>query len=367
MTHDWLLVETLGTEPAVVAQGRKTKNLIPISAFLRRSPHLMATQSAISETIRTGQSLSTITPRNDRVIRTETVQMSDGRIHGVQVWIGPPDVEAPDRPIPGPLMWDLANGVATDTRESLYNSGRDPSAETTHGRAFADDLPQRDLKPGEAKLLSMLVKAEPGETLCDTWNLVDYEGEPISVGFVLRALEEPLEDGGTRLVCRGMNWRSEPEGDVAPQNDNLAQRILNGLAQPGVHRAVIDPANWKLLRWLDEPAPFIDWHVTTSGEPVVNPADAHQLARMAIEYASGATSGIVRIRSGDGGWTPVHMTVNRIQLDEDTHAGVVALRLPSEAELAAVAFDDAADEEHQSLLQKLRKSRQRGDKASKSG
>jgi hypothetical protein len=47
MTQDWLLVETLGAEPAVVAQGSQTKNLVPISAYLRRNPHLMAIQSAI--------------------------------------------------------------------------------------------------------------------------------------------------------------------------------------------------------------------------------------------------------------------------------------------------------------------------------
>ena len=37
MGHDWLLVETLGDEPAVVAQGRQLKNLVPITTFLRRS------------------------------------------------------------------------------------------------------------------------------------------------------------------------------------------------------------------------------------------------------------------------------------------------------------------------------------------
>ncbi len=42
MSHDWMLVETLGSEPAVVAEGAHTKNLIPISTFLRRNPHLMA-------------------------------------------------------------------------------------------------------------------------------------------------------------------------------------------------------------------------------------------------------------------------------------------------------------------------------------
>lgn len=367
MTHDWLLVETLGIEPAVVAQGRRTKNLVPISAFLRRSPNLMAIQTAISETVRTRQSLSTITPRNDRVIRTEAVQMSDGRVHGVQVWIGPPDVEPPERPVPGPFKWDLTAGVATDTRESLYNSGRDPSTEATDGRAFAEDLPKRDLNPGETKVLSMAVKAEPGETLCTTWNLTDHNGESISVGFVVRAIEETQDDGSERLICRAMNWRAEREGDPLP-DDNLAQRILNGLAQPGVHRAVIDPVNWKLLRWLDEPAPFIDWRVNASGEPSVNPADARHMARMAVEFANGATSGVLRIRSADGEWTPVYMTINRIELEEDTFAGLVAMRLPTESELAVVEFDEVADDEPPSpSAKKPRKSKARKDKAAKRG
>ena len=125
MDHDWLLVETLGDEPAVVAQGARTKNLVPISSFLRRNPHLMAIQSAIGETVRAGHALSIITPKHDRVIRTEVVHMSDGVIHGVHLWIGPPDAEPPERPIPGPLKWDLTSGVATDTPESLANAGRD--------------------------------------------------------------------------------------------------------------------------------------------------------------------------------------------------------------------------------------------------
>ena len=367
MTHDWLLVETLGIEPAVVAQGRRTKNLVPISAFLRRSPNLMAIQTAISETVRTRQSLSTITPRNDRVIRTEAVQMSDGRVHGVQVWIGPPDVEPPERPVPGPFKWDLTAGVATDTRESLYNNGRDPSTEATDGRAFAEDLPKRDLNPGETKVLSMAVKAEPGDTLCTTWNLTDHNGESISVGLVVRAIEEIQDDGSERLICRAMNWRAEREGDPLPE-DNLAQRILNGLAQPGVHRAVIDPVNWKLLRWLDEPAPFIDWRVNASGEPSVNPADARHMARMAVEFANGATSGVLRIRSAEGGWTPVYMTINRIELEEDTFAGLVAMRLPTESELAVVEFDEVADDEQPSpSVKKPRKSKARKDKAAKRG
>lgn len=210
MSHDWLLVETLGGEPVVVADGRQTKNLIPIRVFLRRSPDLMAIQTAISETVRAGEPMSTITPRNDRVIRTEPVVMSDGRLHGVHVWIGPLNMEPPQRFTPGPLKWDLTAGVATDTPESIYESGRDPSTEATHGRTFAEDLPMRALNASETKVLSMAIKAEPGMTMCSTWTVTDHQGETISVGFVARASPEAQDDGSERLICRAMNWRADP-------------------------------------------------------------------------------------------------------------------------------------------------------------
>lgn len=339
MTHDWLLVETLGNEPAVVARGRQTKNLVPISSFLRRNPHLMAIQTAIAETVRTGQPLNSITPKNDRVIRTEVVQMSDGRIHGVHIWIGPPDVEPPDRPIPGPLKWDLTTGIATDTPESLFNSGMDPETESTQDRAFADDLPTRDLNPSETKVLAMAINPEPGVSFCNTWDVTDHRGRQITVGFVARAANEEQADGSERLICRAMNWRSVRDGP-AVQPDLLAQRILNSLAQPGVHRALVDLSDWKLLRWLDDPAPFFDWRTGAGGQGRVHPADTRHMARMTEEFAGGATTAVLRLRNVDGGWTAVHTTVNRVELDKDTYAGLLSLRLPTEAELAAADLDD---------------------------
>ncbi len=162
MGHDWLLVETLGNEPAVVAQGRQLKNLVPITAFLPCGPHLAAIRTAIAESVQSGQSLTSITPKSDRVIRTEPVRMSDGRIHGVHVWSGPSDAEPPERRSPDPLKWDLTLVVATDTPESLANSGKNPEVEVTHGRTFADVLPSCDLHLSESKLLALAVKAQPG-------------------------------------------------------------------------------------------------------------------------------------------------------------------------------------------------------------
>src|ERR1700741_262175 len=212
MAHDWLLVETLGDEPAVVAQGRQLKNPVPITTFLRRSPYLSAVRTAIAESMQTGQSLTSITTKRDRVIRTEPVVMSDGRIHGVHVWPAPADADPAERPIPGPLKWDLTLGVATDTRESLANSGKNPDVEVTFGRAFAEDLPSRELNPNESKVLAMAIKAKPDQTLCSTWDLTDWQGNPIRIGFVARTGLVPGPGGGQPPPRRGVNRRAELQG-----------------------------------------------------------------------------------------------------------------------------------------------------------
>lgn len=333
MAHDWLLVETLGDEPAVVAQGRQLKNLVPITTFLRRSPFLAAVRTAIAESLHTGQSLTSITPKRDRVIRTEPVVMSDGRVHGIHVWTGPSDVEPPERPTAGPLKWDLTRGVATDTQESLANSGKNPAIEVTYGRAFAEDLPSRELNPNETKVLAMAVKAQPGQTLCSTWDLTDWEGNAIRIAFVARTALEPCPDGRDHLVARAMNWRAELKGPVVSADD-LARRILTGLAQSGVHRALFDIKTWNLLKWLDEPCPFYEWRGGETDRPRVHPDDEPMMESMTNEFTAGATSRVLRMRGFDNDWVPMHVTVNRVELEPDIFAGLATLRLPTHSELA---------------------------------
>ena len=342
MAHDWMLVETLGGDPAVVAQGRQLKNLVPIKTFLRRSPYLSAVRTAIAESVQTGQSLTSITPKRDRVIRTEPVVMSDGYIHGVHVWTGPADAEPPERPTPGPLKWDLTLGVATDTRESLLNSGKNPEVEVTFGRAFAEDLPSRELNPNETKVLAMAVKAKPDQTLCSTWDITDWQGNAIRIGFVARTGLEPGPNGRDHLVARAINWRCELKGPTV-STDDLAQRILSGLAQAGVHRALIDLNNWTLLKWLDEPCTFYNWRSSETVQPRVHPEDQHLLSSMSAELVHGATSRVLRMPGHDVDWVPIHVTVNRVELEPEAFAGLVSLRLPTEEELAAADLPAAPD------------------------
>lgn len=160
----------------MVADGPQTHKLVPISAFLRRSPHLSAIQTAVAETVNTASSLASITPKGNRVIRTEPVRMTDGTVHGVHVWVGPATAEPPQRPLPGPLVWNLTTGIATDTPESMRNSGLDPNSGLAANRAFTDDLAARNMSDRESQVLARAAEAEPGTTYCATWQLDDWRG-----------------------------------------------------------------------------------------------------------------------------------------------------------------------------------------------
>lgn len=337
MNHDWLLVETLSDDPAVVATGVYLEDLAPLSAFIRRRKHLAAVRTAITETVQSGQSLTSITPKRDLVIRTVPVVMSDDRVHGVHLWTGPADEDPPERPVPGPLKWDLTLGVSTDTRQSLINTGKDPDVATMTFSAFTEDRPARPLNANEATVLAPAMKALPGQTVCSNWDITDAQGEQIRVAFVARSMLEPADDGQDHLIARAILWRSEREGPEVT-NADVAQRIVSSLSADGVHRALVDLDGWGVLRWIDDPCPFLDFGSTTKGQDRVHPDDHATVESMKRASAEGPISRIVRLRGFDGEWVPVHVNLDRVPLGSDRAAGRIALRLPSADEIAAAGL-----------------------------
>lgn len=341
VTRDWLLVETLGAEPVVVAQGRQMKNFVPIAVFLRRNPNLAAIMTAIAETVAGATGLASITPKTKKVIRTEPVAMSDGRIHGVHVWCGPTEDEPPERPIPGPLKWDVTLGEGTATLDYLVNAGMDPAVESTTGRAFADDIPSRSLNRDESKALSWTIDVAPDRTYCATWDFTDKQGTFRKVGWCARTLVEKVDDGTEHLIARAMNIVEEvSESPLTPAL--LANRIIDGLAQPGVHRVIVDLSTWTALKWIDDPCPYFNWR----GRVQMHPEDLeHFGARMRGELESGSASGVLRLPGNDGGWVPMHVTISKVELDGGVFGGLVTLRLPTDEELADVGLPDPQDTE----------------------
>ena len=169
----------------------------------------------------------------------------------------------------------------------------------------------------------------PGRTYCTTWTFTDSRGEQIRAGFVARTAVELVDDNTEHVIARAMNLRCElDEGGLPP--DQLAQRILDGLSQTGVHRALVDLTTWKLLKWLDDPCPHYDWRHSVQ----FHPDDRDELIPMAEEFETGSSSRVLRLPGVRSGWVPMHVTVNRIEVANGNVAGLITLRLPTEAELA---------------------------------
>jgi triple sensor domain protein len=288
--------------------------------------------AAVDDTIRRSRSVTAAVAQGNTVIRTETVISNDGRVHGVHLWSGPAAARPPRRSLPGAVSWDLTTGRASDTPQALFNAGLDLSVEKTDGRTFAADMPVGHINRDEAQVLALSMSCKPGDTFCSTWDATSHAGERIRVSFVARSALERHADGTEHLVARAMNWRlpytegPEPDGD-------LARQIVRDLAQAGIHRALVDLRTWNLLKWLDPPFPHADWRGEVTGQPFVHPDEGAVLRAMALQFATGPTEGLLRLRATGGGWTVVHATVYRVHLLDDNVAGLISIRLPTPAEL----------------------------------
>lgn len=335
MRHDWLLVETLTPQFSVVAQGRQLRKFVAIETFLRRNPHMQQVTEAVADTAATAIGSIRETANADRLIRTAPVIMTDGRVHGVQVWTGPNNARQPKRPAIGAVVWDLTAGVAIDTPQAvLMSGGMIPSIEQPVDRTVAEHLMIGDANHDESQALAFAVNCKPGQTFCSTWNVKTRNGETVCVSFASHAALEAGSDGTDHLIARALNWRT-PCDPLVESNTNLAHRILRGMAQEGVHRALIDLKNWRLLKWLDPPNPHVDWRGEDRSRTLIHPDDDSRVQSMLAEFVRGPVSALLRLRARAGGWVLVHVTMCRVELNDGVYAGLISTRLPTPAELTS--------------------------------
>ncbi|WAC92508.1 GAF domain-containing protein [Mycobacterium sp. Aquia_213] len=169
MGQDWLLVEMLGSDPYLVAQGYRLSKFVPLPSFFRRRSNIDETTATLSATAKSKKARVVNAQDHNAVICTEPVVMSDGQVHGVHLWMGQPYVRPQPRTVPGAVVWDLTEDEATDTPQVLWNAG----------------------------ILAAAINCPPNDTLCSTWNVAGHDGTPIRVSFAARARLEENAGGCT--------------------------------------------------------------------------------------------------------------------------------------------------------------------------
>lgn len=62
---------------------------------------------------------------------------------------------------------------------------------------------------------------------------------------------------------------------------------------------------------------------------------------MTTEFADGASTRVMRLPGDGGAWVPMHVTVNQVELEPGTFAGLISLRRPNDNELADAGLAEA--------------------------
>lgn len=331
MAQDWLLIETLGPEPTVVAVGRQAKKMVPLPAILGRNRHFPLINEAIQGSISAKTAADFPVPGSDRIIHTHPLVMTTGHVHGTHLWLGNQDATPPERPIAGAWSWNLGADTVNLNAGALIVNGitdREPGEAGNIAESFRYIEPN----PDEADALAKVVNAHIGATHCATWVGKGEDQQLRRVHFSARIFEEP---GTHHRLVRGLNINTGPDTPLTPEQQPriLAQQLLDAIAEPGTYRAIVNLRTLNLLKWAGEPMPDIDWEYDPENKPKLHPDDipiAKEMARGLREAPKLGgilkTEGTLRVRGRSGQWIRLHTTANLTLLDENTTAALVTIR-----------------------------------------
>ncbi|TDZ95609.1 GAF domain-containing protein [Mycobacteroides salmoniphilum] len=322
MAREWLLLETLGDEPTVIASGNQPRNMVPLSAFLRRNRNLGLIRRIITAATKANRAASIGPPDSDSVIDIRPIAMPDGRVHGVWLWTGSTPPAAPPPAEGGAVVLNTDTGalhMSDGAALAMGMAATEPHAEISMPQLYRYLAPN----PGETDVLGLIVTATEGMTYSATWPGVDSVGNPTLCHFASRLVVEPNKEGVPERLGRAINLRV---GRPAPPVPLLEQQVLEATAEPGAYRALVMIASRKLIKWIDPPAPEWHWEFDPLGRPKIHPDDQANLNFMIDNAVFGATEAVIRFRCHDDSWESLHCSTNVVKLSEDATVALITHR-----------------------------------------
>lgn len=322
MAHDWLLLETIGTEPTVVASGNQPRNMVPLSSFLRRSRNLRLIHRAVNAATSANRCATVALSDPNLVIDVRPLAMPDGRVHGCWLWAGATAAVTPPPAAAGAALLDPETAVLHLSDGAALAIGMSPDEPHTE-LVLAQMYQYADPPSDETEVLRLMVTATEGMTYSATWPGTDYLGNPTRCHFAARLVIEPDSNGAARRLSRAVNLRV---GNAEPVEPILEQRLLEATREPGCPRALVMISSRKLIKWIDPPLPEWHWEYDPLERPKVHPDDADALGRMIDDSALGISEAAIRFRRHDGGWTVLHCTAQMVSVGDDAPYALVTLR-----------------------------------------
>jgi hypothetical protein len=291
----WLLVETFsgnGHQPSVIAKGRNAVWMVPLDSVMSRSRYVDEVRTLVFRAASEGAPLRAASSDGQRTLIAVPLDPVEGRVHGVQAWIGGRAEQPPVRTTTGAWCLNLASGSIDASAELYRLYGAEPPPRPrprSLAGAFERLLPQAD----ESRALRMLVRGQAGDEYQGTWMVRRDDGDLGQVTISCRTVIRPGAGPGARpdVVIRGIAQDTSPEGDPpTPGRPSLERQVLLAERRPGTYRVIVHPRTLRPLRWIDPPPPGL---------------------------------------TDPDHWTGAGVTATQFQLDEDTSAVLITLSVPS--------------------------------------
>ncbi|NKY34891.1 DUF5593 domain-containing protein [Nocardia speluncae] len=308
--HGWTLVETLEPDRlSVVARDHHARDRTSFERAVQ--DHIGAGKAPAREAAGWLQELIDDLRRRretavaQRVLRNGTVVKArvvpvlapDDTLHGVHLWLASDDATPAHPPVPAfAFTWDSDQRLA-EIPASL-------TVGTSRSRLTAPEI-FRFIDPVDGlSLIQALLSSQPG----DSWS-----------GAVTVTLGEQARPGHLVMVASGppratQTWRGLLfQTSAAPAGMSLEAAALAAIPRVSqVHMVLVDIAKMRLLRWITDPLPEVQWKGQVDQRDTPHPDDVKRVFTAAADVFTGKSDSAavqgVRLRRRGGGWVVVDGT-----------------------------------------------------------
>ncbi|MCQ4121212.1 GAF domain-containing protein [Rhodococcus tibetensis] len=299
----WILVETLGDAPTVIAEGTRQRQCRPLGNVYRgRTLALVAgTIASVQASRQPARVLLGETVNGIGLVVARPVLGPGGDVLAVQVFTAPADRSPPAPHRAAGWEWNLSASAGprrtrwTQEFRKLYGVSDTRPPHAYFGLA---DLYRRVPRISDiAVLMERVDNARPGESLSGELIARRDDGTLRLVRFVRRAVDTP--EG---VTLRGVDH------DITDRTDagELAVRIMDSdvaatvHSVAGVHAALVDSYHGYAIKWITAPLPGLSAEVEGGQVSLLHGDDLgavrpHEPARL---------PGVARVSMADGSWAP---------------------------------------------------------------
>lgn len=224
----------------------------------------------------------------------------DGRVHAVQLWVGPGEP-----PAPPPVATHLLD--ARTRRTEVRSAGLGPAFDRKRSVWIgAESFEHVERFDDALDLAAIMARATPGSRWCGEICVRTPDGLRTLMMATRNSAADPY-------LWRGI--LADVTDSVAPQPKSFEAATVETLVSrnPGMYLAVVDTERVRVIRWISAPVPGLDWSGGTDERTLPHPGDRERIIAARTAIRAGAPSWTLpnlRLADTTGGWITVDVEVS---------------------------------------------------------